>query len=80
MIAVWLILQHECIGAFRLTLASLSLVLLLGVSWGTMGCESDPLLAPQSDDEEEKGSYGLSSFPGDKADPGAHKKSNPELF
>ncbi len=80
MIVVWHIVQHGFIGAFRRPLASLSLVLLLGVSWGTMGCESDPLLAPQSDDEEEKGSYGLSSFPGDKADPWAHKKSNPELF
>ena len=72
--------QFELIGRMRQPLASLGLVLLLGVSWGTMGCESDPLLAPQSDEKEEKGSYGLSSFPGDKADPGAHKKSNPELF
>ena len=80
MIMVWLIAQHAFIGKFRRPLASLSLVLLLGVSWGTMGCESDPLLAPQSDEKEEKGSYGFSSFPGDKADPGAHKKSNPELF
>ena len=58
----------------------MSLLLLLGVSWGTIGCESDPLLAPQSDEKEEKGSYGLSSFPGDKVDSTSQAKSNPELF
>ena len=59
---------------------ALYLVVFLGVSWGTMGCESDPLLAPQSEDKEEKGSYGLSSFPGDSVDPTPYKKANPELF
>ena len=58
----------------------MSLLLLLGVSWGTIGCESDTLLAPQSDEKEEKGSYGLSSFPGDIVDSTSQAKSNPELF
>ena len=57
----------------------MSLLLLLGVSWGTIGCESDPLLAPQSDEKEEKGSYGLSSFPGDIADSTSQEKFNPEV-
>ena len=47
------------------------------------GCESDPILSPQSEETEEKGSYGFSVFPGgDKKEhfePG-EPQSNPELF
>ncbi len=80
MIFVRQIKHDELRSTARQRRAALSLVVLLGVSWGTMGCESDPLLAPQSDDKEEKGSYGLSSFPGDSVDPTPYKKANPELF
>ena len=48
--------------------------------WGIIvGCESDPLLAPQPV-EEEKGSYGLSLLPGDKDPVGGEDILNPELF
>ena len=48
--------------------------------WGIIvGCESDPLLAPQPV-EEEKGSYGLSLLPGDKDPVGGEDIPNPELF
>ena len=50
------------------------------VCWGIIvGCESDPLLAPQPV-EEEKGSYGLSVLPGDKDPVGSENTPNPELF
>ena len=71
---------NELRSTARQRRVALNLVVFLGVSWGTMGCESDPLLAPQSEDKEEKGSYGLSSFPGDSVDPTPYKKANPELF
>ena len=79
MIFVWRALQHESSSKSRRRIAAIGLLLLLGISWSTTGCESDPLLAPQPE-EEEKGSYGLSSFPGDEADPASQAKSNPELF
>ncbi len=50
------------------------------VAFSIFGCERDPLLAPQSGEEKEKGSYGFTSLPGDKIDPDNPKKSNPELF
>ena len=50
------------------------------VCWGLIaGCESDPLLAPQPV-EEEKGSYGLSTLPGDKERGSEENDPNPELF
>ena len=80
MIFVRQVKQNELRSTARQQRVALYLVVFLGVSWGTMGCESDPLLAPQSEDKEEKGSYGLSSFPGDSVDPTPYKKANPELF
>ena len=80
MIFVRLAKLNELRSTARQRRVALNLVVFLGVSWGTMGCESDPLLAPQSEDKEEKGSYGLSSFPGDSVDPTPYKKANPELF
>ena len=54
-----------------------SLALLLG--WSLLaGCESDPLLSPQPQ-EEEKGSYGLSTLPGG-ATAAKDRPANPELF
>ena len=42
-------------------------------------CESDPLLAPPTDEDKEKGSYGLSSLPGSSS--GTETRNlNPELF
>ena len=79
MISVWRAVQYESSSKSRRRIATISLLLLLSVSWSTIGCESDPLLAPQPE-VEEKGSYGLSSFPGDEADPAPQEKSNPELF
>ena len=53
--------------------------LLCALGWSLLsGCESDPLLAPQSEEEEE-GSYGLSTFPGDEV-AAIDRQSNPELF
>ena len=43
------------------------------------GCESDPLLSPQSGADDAKGSYGFTSFPGAEASE-KKPKSNPELF
>jgi len=63
------------------TLAVFSgLALLLGaLCWSLLvGCESDPLLAPQSEEEEE-GSYGLSTFPG-RETAIKDRRANPELF
>jgi hypothetical protein len=80
MIFVRLAKLNELRSTARQRRVALNLVVFLGVSWGTMGCESDPLLAPQSEDKEEKGSYGLSSFPEDSVDPTPYKKANPELF
>ncbi len=50
------------------------------VTFAIVGCERDPLLAPQSGEEKEKGSYGFTSLPGGKIDPENPRKSNPELF
>ena len=48
--------------------------------WGIIvGCESDPLLAPQPV-EEEKGSYGLNALPGTKISWWWQDIPNPELF
>ena len=53
--------------------------LLCALCWSLLaGCESDPLLAPQSEEEEE-GSYGLSTFPGSETAV-KDRQSNPELF
>ena len=41
------------------------------------GCEDDPLLAPQSDNEEEGGSYGVLSLPGSEQ---PSDINNPETF
>ena len=41
------------------------------------GCEDDPLLAPQSVEEEDGGSYGNLSLPKNKEDT---RISNPEIF
>ena len=43
----------------------------------SIGCEDDPLLAPQSEAEDDGGSYGNLSLPGDENDEG---QENPELF
>lgn len=40
-------------------------------------CEDDPLLAPQSGDSEEGGSYGNLSLPGEKE---KDSSANPEIF
>ena len=54
-------------------------LLLCALCWSLLtGCESDPLLAPQSEEEEE-GSYGLSTFPGSET-AAKDRLSNPELF
>ena len=50
------------------------------VTFSIISCERDPLLAPQSGEEKEKGSYGFTSLPGGKIDPENPRKSNPELF
>ena len=53
--------------------------LLCALCWGLLaGCESDPLLAPQPEEEEE-GSYGLSTFPGGEV-AAIDRQPNPELF
>ena len=53
--------------------------LLCALCWSLLaGCESDPLLAPQSEEEAE-GSYGLSTFPGGET-AAKDRQSNPELF
>ena len=44
------------------------------------GCESDPVLAPQSGEEEEEGSYAASTLPGSDPVGQARAKANPELF
>ena len=55
--------------------------LLCGLCWHLIsGCESDPVLAPQSGEEEEEGSYGASTLPGSGPDGEARAKANPELF
>ena len=43
----------------------------------SIGCEDDPLLAPQSEAEDDGGSYGNLSLPGDENDEG---QENPEIF
>ena len=55
--------------------------LLCGMCWHLIsGCESDPVLAPQSGEEEEEGSYGASTLPGIEPAGQARAKANPELF
>ena len=41
------------------------------------GCEDDPLLAPQTESEDDGGSYGNLSLPGDENDANLE---NPEIF
>ncbi len=54
--------------------------LLCGLCWHLIsGCESDPVLAPQSGEEEE-GSYAASTLPGSDPAGQARAKANPELF
>ena len=43
------------------------------------GCESDPVLSPQPDDEEEGGSYGRSVLTREAGDPGS-REPNPAVF
>jgi len=49
--------------------------LFLGILFSS--CEDDPLLAPQSGESEDGGSYGNLSLPGDKE---KNKSKNPEIF
>ena len=44
-------------------LRSLLLVFVIAISFALLGCESDPILAPQSEVAEEGGSYGNTNLP-----------------
>ena len=44
-------------------LRSLLLVCVIAISLALLGCESDPILAPQSEVAEEGGSYGNTNLP-----------------
>ena len=44
------------------------------------GCESDPILAPQTEESKTSGSYGLTAVPGAGPKDDERKKRNPELF
>ena len=46
-----------------ITLRILLLVCLIAASLALLGCESDPILAPQSEAAEEGGSYGNTNLP-----------------
>ncbi len=52
-------------------------VMFLLVMLAVIGCEDDPLLAPQSSSEDEGGSYGNLSIPGSDEN---SKNNNPEVF
>ena len=54
-------------------------VLLLG-GLVLASCESDPILSPQSEEEEDKGSYATSNLPSDETDKNQGHRANPELF
>ena len=56
---------------------SLIVVMFLLVMLAVLGCEDDPLLAPQSSSEDEGGSYGNLSIPGSDEN---SKSNNPEVF
>ena len=56
---------------------SLIVVIFLLVMLAVLGCEDDPLLAPQSSSEDEGGSYGNLSIPGSDENT---KNKNPEVF
>ena len=56
---------------------SLIVVMFLLVMLAVLGCEDDPLLAPQSSSEDEGGSYGNLSIPGSDEN---SKNNNPEIF
>ena len=57
----------------KYTLSILSFLLIIFLN----GCEDDPLLAPQSEAEDDGGSYGNLSLPDDENDEG---QENPEIF
>ena len=44
-------------------LRSLLFVFIIATSFALLGCESDPILAPQSEVAEEGGSYGNTNLP-----------------
>lgn len=55
-------------------------VIVVLVCVSIIGCESDPILAP-STEEEAAGSYGLSTFPGGGTEEDEKRTNrNPELF
>ncbi len=69
------------------------LVLIIIGGLSLLGCESDPILSPQVEVEEEGGSYGNTNLPPDqntgnankvnqsnKIDSNVSKKTNPTLF
>ena len=62
-----------------ITAIAWSLLLVLG-SLLIKGCESDPILAPPTEEEQDKGSYGSSQFNFEPASPDPGPKGNPELF
>lgn len=77
------------------TLRNLLLVFTIATSLVLFGCESDPLLAPQSEVAEEGGSYGNTNLPvsgtenpenavkaaqNGKINGNRHKITNPKLF
>ena len=72
--------------------SSLLLVIAATISLVLSACESDPLLAPQSNTPEETGSYGNTNLPvrgtdnsnnagqNKNIDGNRYRKTNPELF
>ena len=60
----------------KVSVQVLFFILLLNLS---IACEDDALLAPQTGSEEETGSYGLLTFPGEN-DQLNQTSSNPEIF
>lgn len=76
-------------------LSKLLIVLIIIVALSVSGCESDPILSPQIETEEEGGSYGNTNLPlnqnqntgnanevkqGNIRDINAQKITNPTLF
>jgi hypothetical protein len=66
----------------RLFSSNKSLLAFLIVICGFLlaSCESDPILSPQSEEEEDKGSYATSNLFGGKTDKNQGHRANPELF
>lgn len=62
-----------------ITAIAWSLLLVLG-SLAIKGCESDPILSPPTEEEQDRGSYGISRFTFDPSSPDPDPKDNPELF